>query len=128
MRLRVVCASLVAYGLTVVPSSASAQAARSVQPQGSTAAASGHISMADAVQLALEHNRQLRAGRLNVDIAKADQITAGLKPNPVFTSTNENFPVFSPKQLTFDNMANNQNYVESFSYLFERGGKRNNRV
>ncbi len=83
------------------------------------------ISMADAVRLALEHNHQLRAQRLNVDISKADEITAALKPNPVFTSTNENFPVFSPSQLfNSDNFANNQNFVESLSYLFERGGKR----
>jgi len=84
--------------------------------------------MADAVQLALEHNHQLRAQRLNVDLSKADEITAALKPNPVLTSTNENFPVFSPSQMTWDNFANNQNFVQSVTYLFERGGKRKNRT
>jgi cobalt-zinc-cadmium efflux system outer membrane protein len=85
--------------------------------------------MADAVRLALEHNHQLRAKRLDVDLARTDEITAGLKPNPVLTSTNENFPVFAPSQLfSADNLVNNQNYVESFSYLFERGGKRENRL
>ena len=85
--------------------------------------------MADAVRLALEHNHQLRAQRLNVDISKADEITAALKPNPVLTSTNENFPVFSPSQLfSWDNFVNNQNFVESLSYLFERGGKREKRT
>ena len=67
------------------------------------------ISMDDAVRLALEHNHELRAQRLNVDASKADEVTAALKPNPVLTSTNENFPVFSPSQLTWDNLANNQN-------------------
>ncbi len=86
------------------------------------------LSMPDAVRLALEHNHQLASQRLNVDVSKADEITAALKPNPVFTSVNENFPVFSPSQLTLNNVANNQNYVESLSYLFERGGKREKRT
>ena len=86
------------------------------------------LSMADAVRMALEHNHQLASQRLNVDISRADEITAALKPNPVFTSVNENFPVFSPSQLTFSNAAHNQNYVESLSYLFERGGKRDKRT
>jgi cobalt-zinc-cadmium efflux system outer membrane protein len=87
------------------------------------------VSMADAVRLALEHNHQLRAQRLNVDISKADETTAALKPNPVLTSVNANFPVFSPSQLfNFDNFANNQSFVESLSYLVERGGKREKRT
>ena len=45
-----------------------------------------------------------RAQRLNVDLSKADEITAALKPNPVFTSVNENFPVFSPSQLTLEQL------------------------
>ena len=41
------------------------------------AAPATRVSMADAVRLALEHNHQLRAQRLNVDLSKADEITAG---------------------------------------------------
>jgi len=89
---------------------------------------SSQISMDDAVRLALERNHQLRAQRLNVDLAKADEITAALKPNPNFLSTNELFPVFNPSQLTWDNFVNNQNFVESVTYLFERGGKREKRT
>jgi len=86
------------------------------------------VSMADAVRLALEHNHSLRAQRLNVDISKADEITAALKPNPVFTSTNENFP-FAPAPLfSFDNLVNNLNFIEALSYTFERGGKREKRT
>src|SRR5476651_727373 len=86
------------------------------------------ISMGDAVRLALERNHQLRAQRLNVDLAKADEITAALRPNPNFVSTNELFPVFNPSQLTWDNFVNNQNFVQSVTYLFERGGKREKRT
>ena len=106
-----------------VPVAVAAQAA-AVPP-----APSARISLADAVRLALEHNHQLRAQRLNVDLSKTDEITAALKPNPVLTSTNENFPLFSPGDLfSRDNFLNNQNYVESLSYLFERGGKREKRT
>jgi outer membrane protein, heavy metal efflux system len=87
------------------------------------------VSLADAVRIAVEHNHQLRAQRLNVDISKADEITAALKPNPVLTSTNENFPIFAPSQLfSANNFANNQNFVEALSYLVERGGKREKRT
>src|SRR5471032_41529 len=102
-----------------VPVAAAAQTA-AVPP-----APSARIAMADAVRLALDRNHQLQAQRLNVDLSKADEITAALKPNPVLTSTNENFPLFSPSDLfSRDNFLNNQNFVESVSYLFERGGKR----
>lgn len=93
-----------------------------------TPAAATRVSMADAVRLALEHNHQLRADRLGIDASRADEITAALKPNPVITSTNADFPVFSPSQLTGDNFANNQTFVQSLSYLFERGGKRDKRT
>ena len=102
-----------------VPATAAAQ---------TPAAPAARVSMADAVRLALEHNHQLASQRLNVDISRADEITAALKPNPVFSSVNSSFPVFSPSQLTLDNAAHNQNYVESLSYLFERGGKREKRT
>ena len=102
-----------------VPATAAAQ---------TPAAPAARVSMADAVRMALEHNHQLASQRLNVDISRADEITAALKPNPVFSSVNSSFPVFSPSQLTFSNAAHNQNYVESLSYLFERGGKREKRT
>ena len=108
---------------SAVPVAVAAQAV-AVQPPPST-----RISMGDAVRLALEHNHLLRAQRLNVDLSKADEITAALKPNPVFTSTNENFPIFAPTDLfSWDNLTNNQNFVESVSYLFDRGGKREKRT
>ena len=107
-----------------LPAVASAQTPGNPAPS----AAAVSLTMADAVRLALDHNHQLLAQRLSVDVSKADEITAGLKPNPVVTSTNENFQVFTPSQLTLDNLANNQNYVESLSYLFERGGKRDKRI
>lgn len=90
--------------------------------------AATRVSMADAVRLALEHNHQIAAQRLNVGMSMADEITAGLKPNPVLTSTNQNFPVIPPSQLTWSGIVQNESLAESLSYLFERGGKRKNRI
>ena len=94
-------------------------------PAGSSPPA---ISMEQAIRTALEHNQALRAQRLNVDQAKAGQITAALKPNPVYAMVNEDFPVFSPKDMTFPNLRDNQEFLQSMSFTYERGGKRAKRV
>ncbi len=86
------------------------------------------LTREQAVALALQRNQALRAQRLTVDESRAGEVTAGLKPNPVFTSTNQGFPVFTPSQLTASNIANNQTFTESLGYLFERGGKRERRL
>src|SRR4029077_12330597 len=117
---RFVGAALLSVSLT-----ASAQTAGA----GSQLPPASRGSMDDAARLALERNHQLRAKRLNVDISKADEITAALKPNPLLTSTNENLPIFSRGQLfSSNNFLNNQSFVENLSYLFERCGKRNSRT
>jgi cobalt-zinc-cadmium efflux system outer membrane protein len=46
----------------------------------------------------------------------------------VLTSTNENFPIWSPSDLFSKDIVNNWNLVESVTYLFERGGKRDKRT
>jgi len=86
------------------------------------------VSMEDAVRLSLERNQTLRAQRLNINEAQADEITAGLKPNPSVDLSYTNLPVFSPGQLTWSNLKNTQSFSGIFSYVFERGGKRNNRM
>ena len=118
-------ATLVWLAAATAATSATVASAQSPSP---TPTPSTRFSISDAVRLALEHNHPLRAQRLNVDVSRADEITAALKPNPVVTSTNASFPVFSPSQLTLDSIANNQTFVESLSYLFERGGKRDKRT
>ena len=101
------CAGAVVIAI-VAPAVAAGQAVPAAEPAPTV---SSRLAMADAVRLALVRNHQLRAQRLNVDLSKADEITAALKPNPIFLSTNELFPVFTPSQLTWDNFANNQNFV-----------------
>ena len=96
-------------------------------PSGSPPAAS-LLTREQAVALAVQRNQALHAQRLTVDQSRAGEITAGLKPNPLFTSSNADFPVFTPSRLTWSNLANNQTFTESLSYLLERGGKRERRV
>jgi cobalt-zinc-cadmium efflux system outer membrane protein len=86
------------------------------------------VTMEQAVDLALQRNQAIRAERLNVDQSKANEITASLRPNLVFTSLNQGFPAFNPSQLTWDYVANSQTFTQSVSYLFERGGKRDKRI
>src|SRR6186997_2800067 len=98
----------------IVLLTAAAPAVAMAQPGSSQPVAPvAHLSIAEAVQLALEHNHQLRAQRLTVEMSKADEITAALKPNPVLTSTFSNFPIFPPTQLTLDSIANNEALVAS---------------
>jgi cobalt-zinc-cadmium efflux system outer membrane protein len=110
--------------LTVFASAPSARAQQVPLSQGPTVV----ITLDQAARLALTRNQSLRAQRLNVDQAKANEITAALKPNPVFTSANADFPVFTPSQLSWTNLANTQTFTQSLTYLFERGDKRARRL
>ncbi len=86
------------------------------------------LSLDQAVQMALLNNQTLLAQRLNIDQARAGETTAALKPNPVYSMVNEDFQIFSPSQMTFDNLSQNQEFLQSISYMIERGDKRNKRI
>jgi cobalt-zinc-cadmium efflux system outer membrane protein len=102
-----------------------------VGAQGGGAAPAGQVtllSMADAVRLALERNQTMRSQRLNVDESKADEITAGLKPNPNASFGASGFPLFSPQQINGVFLRNDVVYAAGLGYTFERGGKRQSRI
>ena len=86
------------------------------------------VSMDDAVRLALQRNQSLMAQRLTIEAAKADEITAGLKPNPGISVGADGFTPFSPSDITPDFLKNGVSYSASADYLFERGGKRQKRI
>jgi outer membrane protein, heavy metal efflux system len=86
------------------------------------------LSMADAVRLALERNQALRAQRFTIDEAKADEITAALKPNLNFSFSTGGLSVFSPRQLTFSTADSGITYDTALGYTFVRGGKREKRT
>lgn len=86
------------------------------------------LSLDEAVRMAVARNQALQAQRMAVDAARADEITAGLKPNISVSFSADGFTPFSPRQITWDFLKNDASYSTSASYLFERGGKRNNRL
>jgi cobalt-zinc-cadmium efflux system outer membrane protein len=86
------------------------------------------VSMDDAIRLAIERNQSLTAQRLAIDASKADEITAALKPNPGLSVGADGLALFSPSQLTPGFLKDNVAYSGSLSYLFERGGKRGQRI
>lgn len=86
------------------------------------------VSMDDAVRLALQRNQSLMAQRLTIEAAKADEVTAALKPNPGLSLGADGFTPFSPSQLTPAFLKDDVSYSGSLDYLFERGGKRGMRI
>ena len=118
--------SCVAVPFLVIPlPSLTTRCVQAADSQGTQAAP---LTLDEAMRLAIEHNQAIRAQRLNIEQARANEITAALKPNPVFTNLNEDFQVFNPSQLTLDNIRTNQEFTNSIVYTLERGGKRLKRM
>jgi len=122
--MRVVIALSCFLVVAVVPDVARAQA-----PALAPSAVS-RLSIDDAVRLALERNQTLRATRLQIDESKADEMTAGLKPNLNLSFSASGLPLFSPSRSSFANFYDQSVtvYDTDLSYTFERGGKRDQRM
>jgi cobalt-zinc-cadmium efflux system outer membrane protein len=72
-----------------------------------------------------KNNPSLLAGQLLIDESQADEITAGLRPNPMFSSINDEFLFFNPDK--FKPFGTSQ-WTQSVSQLIERQRKRPLRV
>src|SRR5215475_4007013 len=70
------------------------------------------------------NNPALRAGRLNIDEAKANEVTANLRPNPQLSIVLDQFPVFNPSSLE----PNVAQWTPVVTQLIERQGKRGLRL
>ena len=86
------------------------------------------ISMDQAIQMALEHNHNLKAARTTIQQDQALEITANLRPNPVFTADAQFLPIFQPDHFTADYLNETVQFDLGLSYLFERGRKRQHRL
>lgn len=93
-----------------------------------TAPPVSRLTMDEAVRLAIGRNQALRVQRLTIDLSKADEVTAALRPNPNFSFTGSSLPVFSPSQLNFGTFRDAVTYDAGIGYTFERGGKREKRT
>src|SRR5438093_5860587 len=74
----------------------------------------------------LARNPNLAAGALNIESSKANEVTAGLRPNPQISLTSDQFQLF-PSGVPFRPLANAQ-FFPSITHLVERGHKRELRV
>lgn len=101
--------------LVALAAAACALAARGVAAQPATAPTT--VTLDQAIALALAHNHALAATRTAVDQARADEVTAGLRPNPTLSADWQVLPWSS--SLTGD---------VGLGYTLERGGKRDRRI
>jgi cobalt-zinc-cadmium efflux system outer membrane protein len=86
------------------------------------------VSLDQAIQLALAHNHALKAAQTQIEQSQADEITANIRPNPVFTYDDLFVPIFSPGQFNTSTLNNVTEFDAGISYTFERGHKRQARV
>lgn len=76
------------------------------------------ITLRQAVAIARSRNPTLLAERQNLESTRAEEITAGLRQNPVFSLSGADV------SLPADNPSNPYSYAANVSRLFERGQKR----
>ena len=86
------------------------------------------VTIEQAIDLALQHNHSLQAARTTILQNKAQEITANLRPNPVFLVDEQYMPFFSPHAFSYDYIDQSAVYDLGLSYLFERGRKRQHRL
>jgi cobalt-zinc-cadmium efflux system outer membrane protein len=96
------------------------------------------ISLDEAIQMAIQHNHMLIAARTTIQQSEAEEMTQGMRPNPNLFVDWEYLPLFGPpaKQngdlyggtTTGQYLRNNTEGDIGLSYLFERGGKRLDRL
>ncbi len=86
------------------------------------------ITLDQAIDLALAHNHLLKATRTLILQNQAQEITANLRPNPIFNFDSQFVPVFSPSDFSSNNLNEVQQFDVGIGYLFERGHKRQRRL
>jgi cobalt-zinc-cadmium efflux system outer membrane protein len=99
-------------------------AAQGASPQSLPA----RVTLDEAIDLALKHNHSLQAARTTILENQAQEITANLRPNPVFLIDEQYMPFFSPSAFTADYINQSAVYDLGLSYLIERGKKRQHRL
>jgi cobalt-zinc-cadmium efflux system outer membrane protein len=120
---------LVALGVLLFSAHGVAQTGQppAAQPNAATAPAM-HITLNQAIDLAIQHNHSLDAARTTILQNEAQETTANLRPNPTLSGDAQFLPFFQPSQFNGTYLANNAQFDVGISYLFERGKKRQNRL
>jgi outer membrane protein, heavy metal efflux system len=116
--------------LAAVACSVGAALAPSLVAQTPAAQTTGpvRVTLDEAIQLALEHNHNLKAARTTIQQSESVEITANLRPNPVLTADAQFLPIFQPNKFTEDYINTTAQFDLGIAYLFERGKKRQRRL
>ena len=96
--------------------------------QAQQASPLSRVDLEQAIQLALKHNHALKAAENTIQQSEAQEITAAIRPNPVFTYDDLYIPLFSPGQLNTSTLDQTTEFDLGLSYIFERGHKRQARI
>src|SRR6202789_4688946 len=64
------------------------------------------LTLDEAIQLALEHNHNLKAAQTTIQQNQALGIPANLRPSPVLTADAQFIPLFQPENFTADYVDN----------------------
>lgn len=83
------------------------------------------LTLREALELLHARSPLLTSSRAHLEGVRANEITAGLRPNPIITSANEDFNLFNPSRFDF---AGNQEFTQSVLQTLERGHKRRFRL
>ena len=86
------------------------------------------ITLDEAIQFALKHNHTLLAARTTIPQSEAQEVTAGLRPNPALFADWEYLPFFTPSAWSKDYLHDSTEADIGLSYLIERGKKRLRRL
>lgn len=90
-------------------------------------AQSAPLTVEEAVQQALGANLDLLAEKQNVPIARAREIQAALRPNPILTFSWD-YLDWMRRGLSAANSAGPSEWTPQFNYIWETAGKREKRV
>ena len=85
------------------------------------------LDLDQAIQLALVHNHNLQAARSEIQQSQAEETTAAIRPNPVFTYDDLFIPL-SPSQFTGSNINQISEFDVAAAFTWERGHKRPARI
>jgi cobalt-zinc-cadmium efflux system outer membrane protein len=92
------------------------------------AQSASRITLDDAIDLALKNSPAMKATRTQIDQNKAQEVTAGLRPNPTLSWDSQYVPFFTPSLFSTNTLDTIQQFDIGAGYLIERGGKRQRRV
>ena len=85
------------------------------------------IDLDQAIQLALAHNHTLLAARTQIEQSQAGEITAAIRPNPVFTYDDLFVPI-TPGDFNSTNLNQVTEFDVGAGFTWERGHKRRARI